>query len=318
MAAGAREFLKTCERNIMNSRATIITRIMGGIGNQLFCYAAARRLALKNNAELIIDDVSGFARDFKYRRQYQLGRFAIACRCANPSERMEPLSLIRRYLKRAYNRRWPFEDRSYIQQDGVDFDPRLFLVKPRGRVYLDGYWQSEGYFKDVENIIRADLKITQPVDGANLEMAERIRACLAVAVHVRFFDAPDAFGGNNAPSDYYQLAIKQMESILSGAHYFVFSDQPDAARNSLPLPGNRITFVSHNKGGDNAYADLWLMTQCRHFVIANSTFSWWGAWLAANADKQVIAPGFQPYGANQVCSWNFDGQLPKEWIKIGI
>lgn len=293
----------------------IIPRIFGGLGNQLFCYAAARRLALVNNAELVIDAVSGFVRDHDYQRSYQLDHFNIPCRKTTPAEQMEPFSRVRRYLKRAMNRRLPYQERSYIQQEGNDFDPRLLYVKPRGTVYLEGYWQSEQYFKDVENAIREELRIIPPEDEINQAMAERICGCQAVAVHVRFFDAPLEEGINNAPADYYARAIICMETLAPDAHYFVFSDKPAVARDRIPLPDDRITLVSHNQGDENAYADLWLMTQCQHFIIANSTFSWWGAWLAEGIGKHVIAPGLQILGAGRVTSWGFDGLLPNEWIK---
>jgi hypothetical protein len=296
------------------SSRIIIARILGGLGNQLFSYAAARRLALANNAELVIDDTSGFAHDHLYHRCYQLDHFSIPCRKATSAERLEPLSRVRRYLKRAMNRSRPFEKRSYIQQSGVDFDPRVLTVKPHGTVYLEGYWQSEQYFKDVEPAIREELRITPPKDEVNQDMAERISGCQSVAVHVRFFDAPQELGVNNAPGDYYARAVARMESLAPDAHYFVFSDQPVAALDLIPLPEDRITLVSHNQGDENAYADLWLMTQCQHFIIANSTFSWWGAWLAARAGKHVIAPGFEMRVGKMW--WGFTGLLPDEWIKL--
>jgi len=108
----------------------IISRIFGGLGNQLFCYAAARRLALVNNAELVIDNVSGFMHDTDYQRQYQLDHFSIPCRKATSVELLEPFPRIRRYLKRRLNQRRPFAQRSYLVQEGIDFDPRL-LAKRR-------------------------------------------------------------------------------------------------------------------------------------------------------------------------------------------
>lgn len=293
----------------------IISRIFGGIGNQLFCYAAARRLALVNGAELVIDEVSGFAYDKVYKQRYQLDHFSIPCRKATAAERMEPFSRIRRYFKRAYNHRCPFEERSYIQQEGIDFDPRLLQVKPRDTLYLEGYWQSEKYFKDVEETIRADLKISSPTDKTNLEMASCIRNTLSVAVHVRFFDALNKTFVNNAPGDYYARAVERMETLAPGAHYFVFSDQPEAARGRMPLPDARITLVSHNCGNDMAYADLWLMTQCRHFIIANSTFSWWGAWLGIRKEKIIVCSGMK-LTCGTITSWGFRGQIPDSWQKI--
>lgn len=291
----------------------IICRILGGLGNQLFCYAAARRLALVNNAELIIDDVSGFVRDHAYQRHYQLDHFNIPCRKATGHERLEPFSRVRRMLKRKWNERLPFEQRLFIRQQGNDFEPRLLQVKPQGTVYLEGYWQSEDYFKDVEAVIRQDLQIRPPPDAANLAMAAQIRNCTAVAVHVRFFDEPQAPASNNAPGDYYARAVAKMSTLVPDAHYFVFSDRPAVARARIPLPDERITLVSHNRGDALAYADLWLMTQCKHFIIANSTFSWWGAWLAAHPKKQIIAPGFEMRDGKM--SWGFSGLLPQTWIR---
>jgi hypothetical protein len=295
----------------------IIPRIFGGLSNQLFIYAAARRLALVNGADLALDHISGFAYDSEYQRHYQLDHFSIPCRKSTAAERLEPFARIRRYLKRKLNQRLPFEQRRYLVQEGIDFDARLLTFKPQGMVYLEGYWQSEDYFEDVEPQIRADLRIHPPTDTVNQQMVQRIQAKNAVAVHVRFFDAPTqaAQGAveNNAPDDYYQRAIKLMEERASDTHYYIFSDQPKAARARIPLPDDRITLVHHNHGDVMAYADLWLMSQCRHFVIANSTFSWWGAWLAEYPEKIVIAPGFEQRTGN---GWGFVGLLPDRWIKI--
>lgn len=294
----------------------IVTMIKGGLGNQLFCYSAARRLAIVNNAELVIDDVSGFIRDHDYQRHYQLDHFNSPCRKATAAERLVPFSRFRRFLRRRFNRHRPFEARTYIQQEGIDFDARLLhvKVKPRSTVYLEGYWQSEGYFKDVESTIRSDLQITPPSDVINVKMGERIRDCMSVALHVRFFDSPQDAGGSNASRNYYDRAVAWMEAFAPGAHYFIFSDRPELARTIIPLPDERVTCISHNQGDKNAYADLWLMTQCRHFIIANSTFSWWGAWLADRSDKQVVAPGIEMRVGKMF--WGFDGLLPEGWIKL--
>jgi hypothetical protein len=296
----------------------IINRMIGGLGNQLFCFCAARRLALANDAELAIDHISGFARDFTYQRHYQLDHFNIPCRKATATERLEPFSRIRRNLIRNWNASRPFEQRRYLVQEGIDFDPRLLTLRPSGTLYLEGYWQSEGYFKDVESQIREDLHIIPPKDDANQQMVARIQNQVAVAVHVRFFDEPKQSSriqsaANNAPSDYYQRAITEMEQRVPSAHYYLFSDRLDAARARIPLPDKRVTLVHHNQGDAMAYADLWLMSQCQHFIIANSTFSWWGAWLSQNPNKIVIAPGFEKRKGKMW--WGFDGLLPNKWIK---
>jgi len=292
----------------------VVSRIRGGLGNQLFAYAAARRLALKNNAKLLIDNVSGFQFDTTYQQRYQLDHFNIQAELASPQDRFEPFARVRRYLKRWINQRIPFEQRRYIQQQGNAFDPRLLTIQPRGDLHLEGYWQSERYFQDVEDVIRNDLSIQSPTDIENLRVSEQIGSCDAIALHVRFFDSPNAVGDNNTTREYYTKALAVMQEQLPNAHYFLFSDDIVAARSMIPLSDHRITVVSHNQGDATAYADLWLMTQCKHFIIANSTFSWWGAWLSAYKDKIVIAPGFVMQGS--ITAWGFDGLLPDSWIKI--
>ncbi|WP_197064918.1 alpha-1,2-fucosyltransferase [Leptolyngbya sp. KIOST-1] len=301
----------------MNSKKLIkvIPQIFGGLGNQLFIYASARRLALVNNAELVLNDVSGFVRDYTYQRQYQLDHFHIPCRKATAAERLEPFSRVRRNLKHRVNRYISFEKRSYIKQDSLDFEPRLLKVKPYRNLYLEGYWQSEDYFKDVEDVIRQDLRIHPPDDEKNQAMAKSILSHTAVAIHVRFFDGPEENSVHNAPNDYYRCAIAEIEKRVPNAHYYLFSDNAKESRKRIPLADNRITVVAHNIGETNAYADLWLMTQCQHFIIANSTFSWWGAWLANQRSKTVISPGAM---VGRETAWGFNGLIPTSWIVFHV
>lgn len=291
----------------------IVLRIFGGLGNQLFCYAAARRLSLVNNAELVIDDVTGFVRDYEYRRRYMLDHFHIPARKATPAERLEPFERYRRGIMKWRSCQKPFAERHYLEQEGQDFDERLLALKVKGTLYLEGYWQSEGYFKDVEHVIREDLQITPPMDRLNQHMVEQIHNHLAVALHVRWFDAPNSATIHNVSADYYQKAINLIESKLESPHYFLFSDNPEAACMKFTLPENRVTCVFHNRGDENSYADLWLMSQCQHFITANSTFGWWGAWLGDNPDKIVATPDLKLRG---ITSWGFDGLIPANWIKV--
>jgi hypothetical protein len=291
----------------------IITRIKGGLGNQLFCYAAARHLAIINQVDLLIDDVTGFARDLKYQRQYQLDRFNITASKATPAQRLEPFERYRRKAIEWISSNKPFSTRSYLVQEGMDFDKRFLTIKVEKKLYLDGYWQSESYFKDIAHIIRQDLKIMPPSDAVNHQMAEQINNCNAVAVHVRWFDNPSSTGVHNLATDYYQKAIDLIEQKVDTPHYFLFSDDPAAASKKINLPQDRVTFVTHNQGDENAYADLWLMSQCRSFITANSTFSWWGAWLSESPDKIVLTPNIHIDG---VTAWGFEGLIPPAWILV--
>jgi len=157
-----------------------------------------------------------------------------------------------------------------------------------------------------------DLSIEPPTDDRNLKCAESIEAsCTSVALHVRWFDPPDGTSAHNIAANYYDKAIARMEARVESPHYFLFSDNPEAARSKLALPAGRVTFVSHNHGDENAFADMWLMTRCRHFITANSTFSWWGAWLGESAESVILAPNFTPGGKGP--SWGFKGLIPGRW-----
>ena len=290
----------------------IISYLYGGLGNQLFIYAASRRLALFNNAELVLDCLSGFASDKKYQRHFQLDHFNINCRKATANERLEPFSKIRHLLKSKWNRRLPFSERKYLVQEGIDFDPRLLHYKVKSNIYLKGYWQSEKYFNDSLSTICRELQIIPPTDDKNIAMAEQIRNCRAVAVHVRFFDAPNSNFNTLPLGDYYSRALAEIKRRFTDAHFFLFSDQPEIVSSFISFSDSKFTLVSHNKGEEFAYADLWLMTQCQHYIIANSTFSWWGAWLGIHPDKIIITPGFEQRSEN---GWGFTGFLPDSWIK---
>lgn len=293
----------------------IITRIVGGLGNQLFCYAVARRMALINNAELVIDHVSGFARDYQYHRRYMLDRFYIPARKATLLERMEPLERYRRGVMKYLSRKKPFIKRRYVEQEGPDFDERVLALKIKGTLYLDGCWQSEDYFKDTEQVIRDELRIIPPTDALNLRVSEEICKSSSVALHVRWFDSPEDAKGKNILADYYRRAVSLMEEKVNSPHYFLFSDNPEAARANFSLSDERITCVTHNRGEENAHADLWLMSQCKNFIIANSTFSWWGAWLCAGKEKIVMTPDIKIDGK---WAWGFKGLIPAEWLKISV
>ena len=130
---------------------------------------------------------------------------------------------------------------------------------------------------------------------------------------MRWFNSPEGAGGDNIEKEYYSRAIEYMESELSSPHYFLFSDNIAAARKKIALPEDRLTLVAHNSGDRAAVSDLWLMTQCRHFITANSTFSWWGAWLGGRQDKIVVTPALKKDG---IGSWGFEGLVPEGWTQL--
>jgi hypothetical protein len=298
----------------------LITRIKGGLGNQLFCYASARRLAIVNDAELVIDDISGFAYDKKYKRSYALDTFNINARKAMPSERFFPFEKIRRAISQRLSKCKSLAKRRYILQDSVEFDYELVGLRLQlGETYYDGFGQSERYFSDVEEEIKNDLKITPPVDEYNQIMAGKIKSTEAIALHVRWFDSEEIESNNNVSIEYYSKAIKKILTVTNQPHFFVFSDNLDATQDKLEsiLANLNKTYVSHNKSEFMAYADMWLMTLCKHFVISNSTFGWWAAWLGeVKGESEVIVPAFEIPAQHNITAWGFAGLIPPRWTLL--
>lgn len=297
----------------------LIVRLKGGLGNQLFCYAAARRLALSNNAELVLDAVTGFKYDHLYRRNYALSSFRIPCRLATAGERMEPLERIRHYIAHKLSERKPLARRRYIRQVGVDFDHRILsLGLQSGTTYFDAFGQSERYFADIRELLEEDLMMVAPNDSKNIAMAGQIETTESVALHMRWFDSGD--GGelsSNISLAYYAEAVSRLLSQTPVAHFFIFSDRPvEAATRLAPiLRDHPFTLVAHNAVNRNAEADFWLMRQCRHFIIGNSTFAWWAAWLGERhrPETQVVAPSRNVNPDQSVTAWGFVGLLPDRW-----
>jgi hypothetical protein len=288
----------------------VIVRVVGGLGNQMFCYAAARRLAFANDAELVLDTVTGFQSD-PYNRSYQLNVFAIAGREATAGERLEPFPKPRRALLRAVSKAVPYDQRPYIQQEGLDFDARLLSRAVKGTVRIEGVWPGEGYFRDIEEKIRSEFVLKHPPhDPLNLELSARISAGVSVGMHVRWFDMRSAI--QNVSAEFYRRAAEEMKARLANPHFFVFSDNPEAAREALQLRGD-VTYVAHNDPDSGGIADFWLLRQCDHFVIANSTFSWWAAWLGAQSDKIVICP--DPTHV-RTAGWAAKGFVPENWLTL--
>jgi hypothetical protein len=163
---------------------------------------------------------------------------------------------------------------------------------PRDNTLFVGYWQSEKYFADITEELREELTPTTPVEGQNAVYAATIRDCNAVSLHVRRGDYASNQQTNTvhglAPLAYYSGAVRLIRERFGDTRFFVFSDDLTWCRESLPLDSTTV-YVQGNDG-DRAFEDLRLMSLCRHHVIANSSFSWWGAWLNPNPNKVVIAP----------------------------
>lgn len=255
----------------------IITKLIGGIGNQMFQYAVARRLALAHQVTLKLD-ITAFE---EYTlRSYYLNYLGISGQIATPEE-IGMMKAIR-HEKEAY----------------YHFDPTVLRLP--GDVYLEGYWQTEKYFKDIAPVIQEEFQVRDPLSGTNRRLAEAIRESEAVAVHFRRGDyvtnpLTHQYHGV-CPLEYYQRAFRQLASQVPDPHFFIFSDDPqwvnEQVRWEVPF-----TVVATNPP-EQSHEDLRLMSLCKHHIIANSTFSWWGAWLAIYPQKRVYAPRQWFYKAN--------------------
>jgi hypothetical protein len=292
----------------------VIVRIKGGLGNQMFCYSAAKALAMRNECELVIDPVSGFKYD-SYKRKYALDNFNIKSRVASKYEMLEPFARIRSKIKRKISQRKSFFDRSYLIQDFIEFDPRLLSYKVKKNIIIDGLWLSEKYFKDYEQNIRKDLTFREPDDRMNQQTADSIRSNpQAVSLHVRWYATPDEDDKDyNLRKGYYLKAIQYIKQKIDNPVFYIFSDFPEHVDSIFKDQLSNYSIILHNKDESMAYADMWLMSLCRHHIIANSTFSWWGAWLNPNKEKVVVVP---PPSKSDIYAWGFEGQIPDEWIVL--
>lgn len=285
----------------------IIVRLTGGLGNQMFQYAAARRLAHVNNTALKLD-ISHF--ESNLARTYALDDFNIRATIAPPEEvaQFNGREKIRRFKQIAHSLRL-HPDWKWVTQKSGYFDPTILMLT--GNVYLDGAWQSEQYFRDIVAILRAELTVRNEPTALNRTVCEQIRQVEAVSLHIR---RGDYVTNSNTlrmhglcSIEYYHSALRLLVEKIPSPQFFVFSDDPDWAREYLKLD-YPTTFISHN-GADKHYEDLRLMSQCRHHIIANSSFSWWGAWLCSYQNKIVFAPRqwFQEY------EYDIHDIIPAEW-----
>lgn len=289
----------------------IVTQLLGGLGNQLFQYCMGRALAARHGTSLRLD-ISAFA-DYPLR-PYALDHFFIEASVLTQDERRRlglgeaPKGRLARAIQRMFGARGMpvFRERSF------EFDAEA--LNAPSECCLQGYWQSPKYFAAIESSIRSELTVRDPLAGENQAAADRIAGGLAVSLHVRRGDyvanpTTNRYHGTCGP-DYYAAAEKLLRERVGELRLFVFSDDPDWAQANLRF-ASPVTVFRHN-GPQQDYEDLRLMTLCRHHIIANSTFSWWGAWLCPHPDKIVVAPKdwFRDAGHRS------DDLIPADWIRI--
>lgn len=267
----------------------IVVKLIGGLGNQMFQYAMARSMADSHDTQLKLD-ISNF--EHYTLRRYELGDFNIRAEIAGRDD-MAFFRVSARYhslCQRVKRRLFPVSPKLVFREKNFAYNEELTAIKPP--VYLEGYWQSERYFLFNSSAIRKDFTLRSTLDGANRKMLAHIESVNAVSLHVRrgdYVNDPHTNKFHGVCSlDYYRAAIEYVVGRVEKPHFVVFSDDQDWVGRNLAFeyPATFVTLNSKDRG----VFDMALMQRCRHHIIANSSFSWWGAWLNPSAGKLVIAP----------------------------
>lgn len=292
----------------------IIVKLIGGLGNQMFQYAAGRRLAEKHSTILKLD-VTGF-------EEYKLHRYSLHCfQCweyiatKNEIENIIYQQGLVNKLKRKVSSKFKLQvpkNSNWIIEKQFNFDNQI-LDSPNN-ILLDGYWQTEKYFADITDILRSEFVVKYQQVPKNKEFANQINSTESVSFHVRRTDYIQNALTNQihgtCDQDYYDRAVSYISDRISNPHLFIFSDEPQWAKDNLKY--NFPTTVVDCNDASRNYEDLRLMSSCKHNIIANSSFSWWAAWLNSNPSKIVIAP--QKWFKDE--TRNTKDIIPDHWIKL--
>lgn len=278
---------------------------LGGLGNQMFQYAFYRRLQLDGKDVAL--DISGF-NGYELHNGFEIRNiFGVDVNVADISVvneiklKISHATIIQKIIWKI------FSSRPILVQKKFNFQKEYLNF--RKTKYLDGYWQSEKYFGVHSDTIRNDFKFPL-LDIKNKDYADKILQSEAISIHIRMGDYVNhPLHGGICTLDYYHKAIDLIKSKVINPKFFVFSNDIEWCENNLDLlDANYIT----GNDGENSFRDMQLMSICKHNIIANSSFSWWGAWLNSNPDKIVIAPN----------KWfndptiNTKDLLPDSWIQI--
>lgn len=282
----------------------IIVKIKGGLGNQMFQYAFGRYFGIQKSEEVKLDNGINTNKQDTYR-QYSLKHFNIALPLASREEVMKakyPNGIISK-IKRGFKAK-------ILRIHNIGYDGQILETKEQ---YLEGFWQSYKYSEPIRDVLLKEFTLKNTPGGIFKNISRQIESTESVSIHIRRGDYVNdpktkkthyAFG-----LEYYEQALKIMKEKISNPTFFIFSDDIDWVKQNLKTDSLTV-FVSNSELAD--YEEMILMSKCKHNIIANSSFSWWGAWLNQNPDKIVIAP--QKW--NNKYQKEYSDLLPKEWTKI--
>ena len=288
----------------------IAVKLKGGLGNQMFQYAFGRSLAIYYQTNLLLDISELQNKNIQHAyRNYALNVFQIKASIAQQKLQVEKEN--KTSFLRFFDLRKSKKSFKLITERKYHFDTEI--GKAFDNCYLDGYWQSPLYFNDIENEIRADFKLSIPLSPIAEPFLNRINSCNAVSIHIRRGDYVTNAETNSyhgiCDLEYYKAAVEIIKSKISNPVFFIFTDDIDWVNVNFIIDA---TFILVSQKELTQFDDLQLMCACKHAIIANSSFSWWAAWLIVNAKKIVIAPS-QWF---QNSSVNTDNLFPKSWLRI--
>ena len=295
----------------LNKANYIVCHLIGGLGNQMFQYAAGYALSRRLNAPLKFD-ISDFS-NYKLHNGLELVKvFNCPLDCASKQEidailgRRANIKILNRIQFLAYRHLYP---RNILVDHNCPED-KFNADLP---AYMSGYWQSERYFKDYSQEIRKIFAFRLSMNDQNLTTLDQILQCNSISVHVRrgdYITNPKTTAELGVtPMSFFRSAISCMTRKVASPRFFVFSDDQSWAKSNLHtcFP---TEYIEHNHGS-SSFFDMQLMSRCRHHIIANSSFSWWGAWLNPDPEKVVIGP--KKWFANPK---NLHNPCPPEWVLL--
>lgn len=291
-------------------RGCVTVRLEGGLGNQMWQYACCERLR-RMGKKARIDDYD--VRQNSFHQAELLRVFRI---------QGESISALLHWLWRVHLALWfrinKLIGKSYREVPFyyVESEERICEAVPLSRFsgYCTGYWQGAGYLEGIEERIRGVFRFPE-LNEENRQYGEQIRDSVSVSVHIRGGDYLNEYTaplfGNICTAEYYEQAIRYILEKESGKNvrFFVFTNDPDYAKGLSCMDGRQVTYITGNEGKE-AFRDMQLMSMCRHNIIANSSFSFWGAWLNGNPDKIVVAP------ARWKNREEIKNMCPAEWVRI--
>lgn len=273
----------------------IVVKLFGGLGNQMFIYAASKGIAHVSNQKLYFDIKTGFRDDYKFERTFALAEFNLDINEASRFSSFQyPFGCILRKISRMLKLCIPCVNIRFLSESTpFHYQPDIEKLATLHSLYLEGYFQSYKYFDVIRESLLEDFKIPHHIMKSVQEEADFIinSPFVPIAIGVRrYSEMKGDYGDLKVLNfEYYDKSVRYITEIIPNPIFIVFSEDIDWAKDNLKLD-YPMYFVSLKSGMYSPYQDIYLMTLCAHHIISNSTFYWWGAYLANNKEHIVVAP----------------------------